>query len=221
VSHFKELFYFIKDPRSCKRVTKEYSLFFGYLFLFILLYFGLAYFIRISFKEIDVFTLNKKNGVSFNWFFFFKALVLAPLVEEIMFRLVFKPKRVYFLVILLPWLCVYFNLYFFIFGLIVSAFLLFFLITKYEKVEKLFLKNFTVLVYSSSIVFGLIHITNYDIEYSFIYIFLAFVFFLPKIIGGLSLIFIRIKFGFVYAILTHSFFNLLPMVIYFLVSLLG
>jgi uncharacterized protein len=59
--------------------------------------------------------------------------------------------------------------------------------------------------YISAIVFGLIHISNYDIDETH-YLFIPFIT-MTQMFGGLILGFIRINYGFWYGILSHVLFN--------------
>ncbi|WP_420712341.1 type II CAAX prenyl endopeptidase Rce1 family protein [Pedobacter sp. SL55] len=68
-------------------------------------------------------------------------------------------------------------------------------------------KNYPFLFYYTAIVFGLIHLSNYkDLTVSDP----SFVLYIAsQTFGGLSLGYLRIKYGLTYSILFHAFFNLI------------
>lgn len=141
-----------------------------------------------------------------NYLLLFISLVLfAPLVEETAYRYQFiKGKFIYFTII---WSC--------LFGFInmdnpiitistiiinVISFTIYFFLKKDK------LPMFIIIIYT--ILFGVSHIINYEISepenvlwYSYIFMFL------PQIILGLCLIYIRINYLFRYSILYHSSYN--------------
>ena len=67
-----------------------------------------------------------------------------------------------------------------------------------------FSRHYGKIIYASSLVFGMIHLTNYA-ELQFITVFLV----LPQTIGGLILAFTRTRLGLGAAILQHALFNAL------------
>jgi len=68
-------------------------------------------------------------------------------------------------------------------------------------------KIFPYLVYSSSICFGLIHISNYA-NSSIIFLFLSPIIIISQLIGGMILAFIRVRLTFLWGVLYHAFWNL-------------
>ncbi len=213
MNYLKDFCNFLINPRGCVKITKAYKLFFSYLFLFSVLYFGLSYFNGWFFEGTDVFVRTKKFSSPISCFVFFRVLVITPLIEEVMFRLIFKPKKIYFIIFLLIWGCICFSINMF-FGFIIFS-LLVLLVTYYKKLKKIFFKNFNVLVYVSSILFGTMHLMNYNFKWTIINVLLIPVFFLPISFAGICLVFVRMKFGFFYTVIVHSFINLIPLLLFF------
>ncbi len=151
--------------------------------------------------------------------FIFLAVVLAPLTEELFFRL---PLRFSKFNLALP-------LTFLLFALgapiIVSVghqgiglliwlsmicLAILFCTQGLERIgtrkgERFFSRHFRVLVYGSSILFGLLHITNYPHQAWIVAPLLV----LPQTTLGLLLAYVRTRFGFLWAIYTHGLHNFL------------
>lgn len=77
------------------------------------------------------------------------------------------------------------------------------------QLEKLWKNNFAAVFYGSAFLFSLFHITNYEISgvSSFL---IALLFSVPQLIGALFLGYVRIRLGFLWAVLMHIFFNVVP-----------
>ena len=96
------------------------------------------------------------------------------------------------------------------FLLIGSVFSLIFLLLRKEKVSKVvesfFKRNFPFFFYSLAIFFAVIHITNYDVDLKTIWYFAPVLIF-PQLLLSFLISFIRMKYGFFWAIATHSLNN--------------
>lgn len=68
-------------------------------------------------------------------------------------------------------------------------------------------KYYNIVIYVITLVFGVVHFTNYDTNISGKFFALLIV--SPQLFIGLVLAFIRIKYGLRYSILTHSIYNFL------------
>src|SRR5690606_34091132 len=68
-------------------------------------------------------------------------------------------------------------------------------------------KYYRWIMYSSVLVFGLIHLWNYDNEQFLFYLF-CFVFVFSQLTGGVVLSFIRVRLGFRYAVFYHALWNM-------------
>lgn len=66
-------------------------------------------------------------------------------------------------------------------------------------------KNFKIAFYSFTIIFGLVHITNYSITENVIL--LAPILILPQLLVGSYFGFIRVRFGLIWSIALHGFYN--------------
>ena len=149
----------------------------------------------------------------------FLAVVMAPLAEELIFRLPLKFRGRNF-AIPLGILCFtiggnllplterpLFSLAC-LFGLMLVAIqgplMLCRAITK-PKGDAFFAKYLALLVFGSSIVFGAVHITNYPISAWMA----APILVLPQTTLGVLLAYVRLKFGYWWAVLTHGLHNLL------------
>ena len=69
-------------------------------------------------------------------------------------------------------------------------------------------KIFPILVYSSSICFGFIHLTNYSNSSTLFFIF-APIIVLSQLIGGITLAFVRVRLDFLWGVLFHCAWNFL------------
>ena len=78
--------------------------------------------------------------------------------------------------------------------------------------KRVFSLNFKHLYYLSAILFGLVHIYNYDYTNPEILIFVVAIC-MPQIISGLFLGYVRIKYGIIGAIILHGLLNGLPSLI--------
>ncbi len=154
---------------------------------------------------------------------FLLGAIIAPIREEIMFRLPLRFRPFY--IALASFLFVEMILGFFIpqgLGLWLSVFIfsllipllfaiIIFFIVRIEQVStylKVFYERyFGIIFYTSTIIFGLIHIFNFSNIMGYFYLIPFLV--LPQILAGYFLGFIRINYGFVYAILVHAAYNLL------------
>ncbi|MEM9136031.1 MAG: CPBP family glutamic-type intramembrane protease [Cyanobacteria bacterium P01_F01_bin.42] len=150
--------------------------------------------------------------------FLFMAVVFAPLIEEVLFRL---PLRFSRLNLGLPLVIVMFSLSSIAVGLIpvpltgVSWLVLFALgtllgaavISRLDRKggSRLFSQHLRGLTYVSAIVFGSVHIMNYPQSAWVVMPILV----LPQTILGFLLVYVRIRFGFLWAVYTHALHNLL------------
>ncbi|WP_373520595.1 type II CAAX prenyl endopeptidase Rce1 family protein [Aquiflexum sp.] len=137
------------------------------------------------------------------------AVILAPLFEETMFRLFLKFSRARFNISLLL-----ISLSFFAFsGVAGSVMLILWLVQGimmldrryYIIVQYFWLRNRKVIFWLVVLFFGLIHLDNYDLDMIPWYLYFPTV--LPQLIGGVFLGIVRIRFGFLWAILLHASFN--------------
>lgn len=148
--------------------------------------------------------------------------LLVPLLEETIFRLslIFKPIYLSISSSLLFYIIIskyYFNAGFlnyksqFALRVIISVsvgIILFFLAKKFsEKLRKFWKVNFAWIFYSLALFFAFAHITNFDINTK--HLLLMPILTLPQLVGGAFLGYVRVKYGFPYAIAFHSTNNLI------------
>lgn len=138
------------------------------------------------------------------------AVILAPILEETMFRLFLKFSRARFNISFLL-----ISLSSFAFSSIVgSVMLVLWLVFAialldrryYTNMKYFWLRNRVAVFWLIVLLFGLIHLDNYDLGMIPWYLYLPTV--LPQLIGGVFLGIVRIRFGFLWAILLHASYNL-------------
>ncbi|MCK4664882.1 MAG: CPBP family intramembrane metalloprotease, partial [Bacteroidales bacterium] len=159
------------------------------------------------------------------WFYPLIVLIICPIVEELGFRLFFIPNRINiaisisFLLYFLSCLIFSFSLFEINIYLTIPpvSFLIFLLITLKSSTIKhlnfLIIKYFKIIFYLSAIFYTYVHLTNFWIEKGHI-IWLPLIF-LPYLMLGLVLGYIRVIFGIKYSIIFHFVYNTFP----FLLSL--
>jgi len=137
--------------------------------------------------------------------------ILAPLLEEIFFRLPLSTNKEIWSIwlIVLPILTYYFFrfesiLAWIIISIIIIASFIFLIIPNQETFLKRYHIIYPYLIYLSALIFGLIHLGNYQgLELSGVS--LAFV--LPQISVGFVLVFIRVRLGFWMSVFFHFVWN--------------
>lgn len=195
---------------------KKYTILLYTLFVYFILT-GLTVFLLIQcesdlkFKSINL--LTNKYGAFIT---FLITVLIAPIIEELIFRLSLKhtPFKLYLSSLL--GVCFYFNdiylLNFKLNNLIFSLLLIsiLFLIIKFAIVKYSILENKKNLRYYSyllAVLFGMYHFKMIiNINYFSIFIYLYII---PKIILGIFLNHIRLNYGMRYNIIMHMFINLL------------
>ena len=171
-------------------------------------------------KEYDSLDMIKEFGVVGSILF---VCVLAPFLEEYVFRWFLKKiyATIYFLFFTISAIFIaalgneYVEVAVFLIFLITAMFAANYL-KKLSQTKKLDLWKtyFPIIFYLSAIVFGLIHISNYDgltIKDPTFILYVS-----TQIIGGLSLGYIRIKYGLKYSILFHASYNSFVLGVYLL-----
>lgn len=188
--------------------------FFGFLSSLLETYFK----INISLNSIDTDFYNNKNNILYHnkILYIIYILILGPLIEETIFRLVFNLKKIsiaifcfgisfLFIKILLSYFTKLPNLHFYTILFTIPLIFGIFIYLKITTKWVIFFKTRFFLLLNI-ILFGSIHIFNIDnFNNWFIPIYLFFS--IPKMIVGLNLTYTRIKYGFFYGLLLHSLFN--------------
>jgi hypothetical protein len=167
-------------------------------------------------NAVDEFTMNGDIGEVI-----FLGVLFAPFIEEVTFRLPLRKSPLYialssFMVARILLVAIAKN--FFphanmtaatTMGIPLLIALSFFLILRTAPLQKildtLYSRYFPVLFYSLTLLFGLLHISNYsDIQHILIIVLLLGV---PQIVVGVLLGYVRLRYGFVFGLLLHGLYN--------------
>jgi membrane protease YdiL (CAAX protease family) len=210
------IFTFLKKPAYIRNSNIDWLIFFKSWFLVILFTIPVGPLIEILKKATSI----EETEFNYSPFIVFLLMVcLGPVIEELFFRLILKPiyrNCVIFsvLTVLLSFIFMYKKVIFLSipFSLLTVVNLTFLLNKKLlRKTQIFFLRNFYVFFYLSSLLFGLLHATNFK-PFNFKLILIMPVLVSPLIVAGIILGFIRMKFGIAYSILLHMFINLIGFV---------
>lgn len=184
-------FLFVKNPDETSERYQTASYKFRTLFVLFLATTPLIFIFMAAFE--DMFSKMGNNAVEellkkhSKLFIIFTAVLFGPLFEELIFRFPLKFKR---------------NFVFQFFWWLINTF-------NFNKFKGYLLQNrvliFKIFFYIIAILFGLIHISNFDKWRQFLYLAPIIVF--PQILAGIILGYIRIKFGFFWGVFYHSCYN--------------
>jgi hypothetical protein len=157
---------------------------------------------------------------------FWNVVLIAPILEELICRLSLRFKPLYLAItisVLLFFIIAFYILKVHPFcntryilvntGIIVAVSVLFYFLVKVfkESFEKFWTRYLRIIFYSFAIFFGFMHLGNFCINhYSILLLSPLFIF--PYIFIGLNLGFIRLKYGIVFSIFLHGFYNSLPFI---------
>jgi Type II CAAX prenyl endopeptidase Rce1-like len=235
-------FSFIRKPNleiekniTFKQKLKE--MFFSFLFLYAFVTFSLILmkfldlliFEFYRFSIMDQITNQQNNSVFRDDYIYtaFKILILAPIIEEVIFRLPLNLNKITIGVSLSMLSLLYvgdsllqFSVHLFSSWIKVIAifftilFCYFFIPKKGLNIIKS--KYFYIYFYLITICFGLVHITNFKID-NYYMCFLYIPFILPQFFLGFFTGYIRIKNGFLWCVLMHFIFNI-PAAILFMIK---
>lgn len=179
-------------------------LFLGFSYFVISIIFSTLIFyfdIKISFNSVVNKLFNENRALLI--------IFIAPVSEELLFRSILRPSKASFslfsfaiLVYLLQFLGVTIYL-----NIILSFFSSVAIYKIGVNVNFIIREYFVVILYSSCLLFALIHFFNYELN-NFLIIALPFLL-IPKIYLALSLCFLRIRYGFISCIVFHSLINAL------------
>lgn len=160
-----------------------------------------------------------------SWTFYFSIVLIAPILEELVFRNALKYSRVAIAIaigLILRMICKNFitqpdyiptaiGLCFLSIPFIAIA-------LKYvdSALKNLWINNFHFIFHAVAIIFGLVHLSNYDHINNY---FLAIPLIASQVISGYVLGFIKMKFGILYSISLHSTWNFITSIV-FLITLI-
>lgn len=194
---WKDITEFLKHPKEQKHENKRLIFKFKQLAFILslkaILATGLAYLIflvkELGWLNSDTHAVSELAKTTSTWYFLFLGVIAIPLVEEIIFRLYLRKK--YNPIRLIG----FFN------GLLKPS-------SKKqieETIDKNWHKYYRIFFYSAAILFGVIHISNYKLTKN-VLLFMPLLI-APQTIGGLFLGYMRVKFGLLWSILLHAFYN--------------
>ena len=194
----RDLWYFIKKPVELKQVRIPLKVKIGTcLALFIIQIpplLGLSALLGgleiLGLWEDDMHRLQKIFQEMKPELIFFFAVIIAPFLEEVMFRLILKLRSNFLILWPLQLLIL----------LQVDN-----KINLLKTIRNFWNKFYGWIFYLVSIAFGLIHILNFEPSLN-IYL-LAPVLVAPQILIGINLGYLRIRFGLIWSILFHAFYN--------------
>lgn len=222
---------FLRKPKLLKLSKDNKSLWRDLFWLIILdlLFAGIImaiYYTLLHFEIIDEyvekFDILKKLGLTVALLI---ACILAPLLEESLFRWHLRSKylSIYFVCFTLALIADYFinspflrwpiYIIFFIISLIIHGYFKRMDIRKKVVFQR---QSFGYLFYYSAIIFGLIHLTNIKGLTLSNPVFIIFV--ISQFFSGLSMGYMRIKYGLIYSILLHGIFNFIMILLEFFFS---
>lgn len=208
-------FQFLKNPNLPKYNNHRSPLLPLYLF-----YLGLALFFTMIFFFIKLLfdlpdnEIYKVSNYSFNEKLL-KIIILAPLIEEVIFRLLLRFNRsnvkLFFFISIIYLILFIFLKKYVVASLIltIQIFLLIILIIKsINEIELWFKNNFRFVFYFSFISYGLVHLSNYN-QITTTVIFLSPILVFPQILLGSIIGYIRINYSFLHGLFFHMLINLL------------
>ena len=173
---------------------------------------------KIGFPSVFKLMIESQKKIK-GYYGFFLVVILGPLVEELIFRLILVPKRRNIAIFTFVFLFLVLNKTYYInkidWLLLVSSavsgllsFLVFNLLKRNPKIETAIGKRQKIITMVSVVLFGLLHIANIENlhwELALLYPVYA----LPQMILGYIFSVQRLKLGFVWGLLFHSMNNLM------------
>ena len=239
----KMLPYFIKYLKRPKFIVKyleknikekiKFILKVFLLFIFINIIFInlLKFFDYLNFTNFKLFSIYENinqgsNIIIYNKLFtLILLIILAPLLEELIFRLCFNFKKLEMSLFLLitPYILlgnsfVYFNTKS-VLSIILCLFIYIYFVKYFTQKKLNYLRDnyFMYFYYLNCILFGLLHIYNINnLNFSFVNIILYIISIIPQILSAIFISFIRIHFGFWWGLSLHSLTNFLPVLFFIL-----
>ncbi len=207
---------FIVAPKYIKTEKINWTHFFRLwiLLLFIVLLFSPVGYLARKFVDLPEEKLNVAPILLFLLMVF-----LGPFLEEIFFRLFLKPnyKNMTLLLILFFTVAIFTiwkrNMPILLFSFF-AIFLLLFILSRPKNLfwfQRIVLSHFRWVFYISCLLFGAIHILNFE-HLNFKLFFAAPFIIFPQVVAGVFLGFVRMKYGIVFSVLFHSLINFFPAV---------
>ncbi len=142
----------------------------------------------------------------------FYGVFLAPIIEEVFFRLIYVFNKRNLIILLST--SVFFGTYFtvnenllksIVFSVVFILTIV--LIINFNRSRANFYKHFALFFYFIAGLFAIIHLGNF-IGLSFNNVIIGLLMVIPQFLAGIILGYIRVRFGFIYAIIFHAIVNL-------------
>lgn len=217
---FNDFYSFVYKTEYEKKIKLNFKEFMCFLFFFLVSSFFLTIVLYFYLKNtaLDI-SLKSTFFSDFDYKTFLKIVIIVPVLEEFIFRSILVSNRLSlsaFLFAMLYLMFAYWGIDVFL-NLTIS--LLIVSIQYYTNLripKMIYNKSFKVIIYSFSILFAIYHIWNFNITPQVL--FLSPLLLFPKFFIGISLSFIRVRFGLMFSIISHSLHNLVPVLIYLSVS---
>ncbi|AFL84783.1 CAAX amino terminal protease family [Belliella baltica DSM 15883] len=141
---------------------------------------------------------------------FLNVVILAPILEELVFRYHIGNKLKHIVFSAIASIILFYDSL-----IVLSVLLLFFLILSFFLKNKIKVKNL-ILVYTSSIMFGVLHVTFTENFYLLENLTNSIFVFITKFFGGLLFCYVFDKKGIFLSIILHMLWNLVPFLLFFL-----
>ncbi|SNS46923.1 CAAX protease self-immunity [Belliella buryatensis] len=211
---FKEEIDFLRSLLATKRIRyfkgsifqKIFLILFGYFFINLILNLIIIYPLSELFPVIEE---AYRDEFKLDYGYFFLIVLLLPLLEELIFRLPLKLSnwRIHFpfLIIVLSTFAFHMYVGFAFLTIWVVSMNLLIIKRYYNRLMKFWIRKRVAIFWTSCFLFGVVHTTNFDP--SILPWYLYFVVFFPQLIGGVFIGIVRLRFGFWYGVLLHSYFN--------------
>lgn len=214
----KEITKFLYNPNEIE-VLEDFAIsnvilkFFKF-FLIVSLSFGLLFFVFNKLFDIESFIQKKEFPNQKLANYFFKIVLFYPVIEELGFRLLLRVKRQFLsisLSIQIVIVIAFFDLIkldIFGFLFLASTLYLVLILTVNDWILEKIRLNYKLYFYCTLILFALLHSYNYHIYNKLGYLLIIF-YLLPPLVFGLYFGYVRLKYGFIYAVLLHIAYNLI------------
>lgn len=205
----KDLQSIFLNPKKIELVNpiKKRRVFFGYIFYYFLLTIIFSAIVGILFNIEKVSIVNNSNN-----FNFLKLVIISPIIEELIFRLILRFNRINIIVFIIS-LFTYLLYYNFLISIDVYYITILFIIVffyvmkiKFKKLDILIeisSKKLLLLVYIFSFSFGFYHLQNINLTICLS----IFIYILSKVFNGFYFSMIRLKFGFTSVVFLHMLNN--------------
>jgi uncharacterized protein len=204
-------------PEYRKLETINWRLFTNILLLFYLITFPLSLLINLL---LNFLSFNNSELEISNLRAIFAGIIVAPIIEEFLFRFLLIPK--YKNLIVFSIFCSFLAFFTFIkssytyFYIFVALCLIIFFILlnkRYLRATQFFIiRHYKYYFFLSWIVFGFYHLANYS-PLNYKIILFSPIILLPHMVLGSFLGFIRMRFGLMYSILFHAVNNTIPVIL--------